>query len=339
MRWSAALVVLLVVILPGPARAEEPPHVRLEYVGPKAGECRREDLFRSMLRGILRAPLLDPSAERVLSVHVEPRPDGGFHVRLVVIGPDGAVLEERLQDYPPMCCVAAVYFAAVVSATMIAPPQKEEPPLPPPPAPSCPACDVCPVPPPPPPPPSPKAPAAAPAPRQGSADQAPLILVPRFAFSVGAVGVFGSVPGFIAPGVTASVGVRWRPLSLSAEVRAAWGLERLPQAPSLRPWALTLAVPVCGHWEAGPFLCGVVQVEGVGIDYQRIETRQRGAFGVRGGFDVAVRGAPFSLRVWGEAVLRPIEHVLRVELADGSAGREVYRGYPFGGAVGLVAAF
>jgi hypothetical protein len=109
-----------------------------------------------MLRGLLRAPLLDPSADRVLSVRIDPRPAGGFHVRIAIIGADGKLVEERQGDYPPMCCVAAVYFAAVLSATMIAPPQAEEPQSPPPPPPPvCPACAVCSAPPLPPPPPAP----------------------------------------------------------------------------------------------------------------------------------------------------------------------------------------
>jgi hypothetical protein len=166
MRWSAALPALLVLLSPRTARPDEPPHVRLEYAAPKVQDCQREDLFRAMLRGLLRAPLLDPSADRVLSVRIDPRPAGGFHVRLAIIGADGKLVEERQGDYPPMCCVAAVYFAAVLSATMIAPPQAEEPqPAPPPPPPVCPACEVCSAPPPPPPPPAASRPALRPTPK------------------------------------------------------------------------------------------------------------------------------------------------------------------------------
>jgi hypothetical protein len=160
MRWAllALLVLLSQLVAVCPALADGPPHVRIEFAAPKARDCQREEIFRAMLRGLLRAPLLDPPAERVLSVRIDPRPAGGYHLRLAVSTLDGALLDEQELDYPPLCCFAVVYYAAFNAAVMINPPRPPASP-PPPPAP-CPSCEVCAAPPTPAsPPPSPPRPA------------------------------------------------------------------------------------------------------------------------------------------------------------------------------------
>jgi hypothetical protein len=335
MRLAVALLALVcVLVTAGRAAADQQPRYRLSFAASRdAPTCNRPDTFRAMLRTFLRRPLYDPAGARELSVRMSRTRTGEFGIDIWAVDEAGKEIDRDHMEIWLPDCFEALYDAAYAAATMIEPDPRLPPEPPPKPCATCPACSLRPR----------EMPVPVHGPDSTSSpvlmDHGPLLPAPRFAFAVGVVGVFGSVPGFIAPGVMASIGARWRPLSVSAEVRGAWGLEGPPRAPSLRPWALALSVPVCGHWQEGPFACGVLQVEGVGTDYRRIDTRLGSAFGARGGIDLPIKGVPFRVRLWGEAVVRPSPRVLQVEGRTEGRTVDVYRGFLFGGTVGVAAAF
>lgn len=329
----AFLAFVCVLATAAPAAADEQPRYRLSFEASRdVPSCNRPDTFRAMLRTFLRRPLYDPAGARELSVRMRRTRTGEFAIDIWAVDEAGKEIDrDHLEVWLPEC-FEALYDAAYAAATMIEPDPRLPPEPPPKPCPTCPACSLrpreLPV---------PEALAREPV---ETSDRGPLLPAPRFAFAVGVVGVLGSLPGFIAPGAMASIGVRWQPVSISIEGRVVFSVARLARAPSLRPWAPALGVTLCGHWQTGALLCGVAQLEGPSIDYERVLANPRAAFGVRGGWDLPIlTGAPFRFRVWGEAVWRPKEHVLTVEDRNGQYEYEVYRGYPFGAAVGIMASF
>jgi hypothetical protein len=230
-----------VLLFAGPALAQAPvlPRVaRLEYVlGPGVRSCSGEQELRSAVRSQADHEVFAADAPARMRVALSRRPrDGRYEAALDLHDSGGALL--RHQAIPPMVrCADVVQAAAMVIAETLDPIQ----PAPPPPAPA-PVPEVAPPPPP-----------------RATVEPDPLELHAGLGVWLG----LGTAPR-PAAGLSADFGLRWSPISLSAELR--WdppASAEVGGGARLSTWRLLGALVPCGHWSResfGLFGCGVAQV-------------------------------------------------------------------------------
>jgi hypothetical protein len=232
------------LLVAGPALAQAPvlPRVaRLEYVlGPGAKGCSGEQELRSAVRSQADHEVFAADAPARMRVALSRRPrDGRYEAALDLHDSGGALL--RHQAIPPMVrCADVVQAAAMIIAETLDPIQPPPPPAPPP---------ILTVAPPPPP--------------RATVEPDPLELHA----GLGAWLSLGTAPR-PAAGLSADFGLRWSPISLSAELR--WdppASAEVGGGARLSTWRLLGALVPCGHWSResfGLFGCGVMQVGKLG---------------------------------------------------------------------------
>ena len=240
--WTGAALASAILLASGsalPAPAALPHVARLEYLlAPGAKGCSPEAVFRSAVGSQVGHAVLAAGAPALLRVTLSRRAkDGHYEAALDLFDTSSALLLHQVTP-PSDRCSDAVQAAAVIAAETLDPVHVERPSPPPPPPP---VTIAVPAPPP--------VIAAEPSPWEGHA-------------GLGSWLGLGVAPR-PAAGLSGEVGIRWRMVSLSGELR--WdppaGVEAGDGA-RLSTWRLIGAALPCGHlsWESwGLFGCGVVQ--------------------------------------------------------------------------------
>lgn len=296
------------------ARADEPPHYRVEFsTDARVPQCNRPLTFEALLRMQVPLEWLSPPISWKLGVHIGPGRGGGYLVDVTIEDGSGkAVLPPDHNEYPAeVCCYEVLFntaFASAVKMGAYKPKERETPPAPPP-VPVAPCSAEQPAPAAPPPGRRPRT-----VPQQTTAPSVALPASRAMQWQIGLGGMFviGVAPE-VLPGVQGAVALRGPLWSVELDGRWTPWVETRPAGSTIiEMTTVTAALVPC--FRPGPFaFCGLVTggwrgATAINRDFPIAEGQALFSGGGRVSYERAISGR-FTLRLDADgavAITRPV---------------------------------